>query len=200
MTNKRHYITGVTPAGLAKYAFISKPETWQGSEVGYSVQIKMSEEDSRKFMEHLLDELEKAKETFDLKPGKRWSKEPSLSMRMDADENILFKFKAKTSVTTRGGDVIKRTIPVVDAKGHPMHIKSLGDGSIIKVAYSAAPYWMSNNQNGMSLYLRAIQVLKYVPYGGNSAESFGFSTDEDGYDVTEDVADEDIVIDDSAEF
>ncbi len=42
MANKRHYIAGVTPAGLAKYAFISKPETWQGTEVGYSVQIKMN--------------------------------------------------------------------------------------------------------------------------------------------------------------
>lgn len=200
MANKRHYIAGVTPAGLAKYAFISKPETWQGTEVGYSVQIKMSEEDTKAFMEQLTDELEKAKESIELKPGKRWSKEPSMSMRTDAEGNILFKFKAKTTITTRGGETIKRSIPVVDAKGHPMHITSLGDGSIIKVAYSASPYWMSNNQNGMTLYLRAIQVLKYVPYGGGTAESFGFSTDEDGYDVTEDAAEDEEFVADDAEF
>ena len=43
---------------------------------------------------------------------------------------------------------------------------------------------MSNNNNGLACYLRGVQVIKYIPYGGNDAASLGFSTNEEGYDST----------------
>lgn len=182
-TMKRVFVNGVTPKGKAMYAFLRKVETYEGKELGYSIQIVLSPEETKAFKQHLIDEFEKAKESYDLKPGKRWSAEPSLGMHEREDGTVTFKFKCKHMYTDREGAIVKRTVPVVDAKGHPIKADTLGNGSIIRISYSLAPYWMSNNQNGLSLYLRGVQVLKYIPFGGDDAASLGFAV-EDGYDST----------------
>lgn len=182
MANK-NYINGVTPKGKAYYAYLRKPEMYEGKELGYSIQIAFdNQKEADAFKNKILDEFEKAKSDFELKPGKKWSKEPTIGMHTLSDGTVTFKFKCKRTYKTKAGDTVKRTIPVVDAKGHPIKANNLGNGSIVRVSYSMSPYWMSNMVNGMSLYLRGVQVLKYVPYGGNDAASLGFSTDEEGYD------------------
>lgn len=181
---KRMFVNGVTPKGKAMYPFLRRVEEYEGKELGYSIQIILSPEDTKAFKNHLMSEFEKAKSSYDLKPGKKWSAEPTMGMHEREDGTVCFKFKCKHQFTDRAGEVVKRTVPVVDAKGHPIKADTLGNGSIIRISYSIAPYWMSNNQNGLSLYLRGVQVLKYVPYGGNDATSLGFSIDEDGYDAT----------------
>lgn len=185
-TQKRTYINAVTPKGECYYAFIRRPETYEGQELGYSIQISFSEKETETFRQMLLDEFEKAKESFELKPGKKWSKEPSIGEHTLSDGTVAFKFKCKKTYKTKAGEEMTRTVPVVDAKGHPIKANNLGNGSIIRVSFAASPYWMNNNTNGLALYLRGVQVLKYVPYGGTDAASLGFSTDEEGYDSTVD--------------
>lgn len=198
----RQFINGVTPKGECYYAFLRKPEMYEGNEVGYSIQIKMSEKDSKAFEDKLLTALEDAKDSFDLRAGKKWSKEPSYGKHVMKDGSVVFKFKAKTEMKSKTGEIKKRTILVVDAHNNPIKAEDLGNGSIVKIAYAAAPYWMNNNVNGMALYLRGVQVLKYVPFGGNTAEGLGFEVDETGYNSKEDTrlkeADEDD--DDMLEF
>lgn len=186
--NKRQFITGVTPKGTAYYAFLRRPEMFQGQEVGYSIQISFQDDkQTEEFTNYIMAEFEKAKSSIELKPGKRWSKEPTIGMHVLQDGTVTFKFKAKRTYKTKAGEEMTRTIPVVDAKGHPIKAANLGNGSIVKIAFSMSPYWMSNTTNGMAMYLRGVQVLKYVPYdGGTDAKSLGFSTDEDGYDSTVD--------------
>lgn len=195
MAQNRKFINGVTPAGLAQYAFISKPEVWEGKEVGYSITLRMNDEDTKEFVAMLNGIIDKAKEN-----GKKWRKEPYMGMHTDADGHIVFKFKAKPTVTTRGGETIKRTIPVVDAKCKPLDVKYFGDGTVVKVAYSLSPYWVSSAVNGIGLYLSAIQVIKYVPFVSGKGNSYGFKV-EDGYDSAEaDEAAEEFVDIDNAEF
>lgn len=182
----RQFINGVTPKGECYYAFLRKPEMYEGNEIGYSIQIKMSEKDAQEFEDMLLTALEDAKDSFELKAGKKWSKEPSIGKHTLKDGSVVFKFKAKTEMKSKTGEIKKRTILVVDAHNNPIKAEDLGNGSIIKVAYAAAPYWMNNNVNGMALYLRGVQVLKYVPFGGNTAEGLGFEVDETGYNSKED--------------
>ncbi len=182
----RQFINGITPKGECYYAFLRKPEMYEGNEIGYSIQIKMSEKDAQEFEDMLLTALEDAKDSFELKAGKKWSKEPSIGKHTLKDGSVVFKFKAKTEMKSKTGEIKKRTILVVDAFNHPIKAEDLGNGSIIKVAYAAAPYWMNNNVNGMALYLRGVQVLKYVPFGGNTAEGLGFEVDETGYNSKED--------------
>lgn len=183
-TMKRTFTNAVTPKGECMYAFIRRPETYEGQELGYSIQIALSQKDTVAFRQMLMDELEKAKSSYELKPGKRWSKEPSIGEHTLSDGTTTFKFKCKRTYKTKAGEEMTRTVPVVDAKGHPIKATNLGNGSIIRVSFAMSPYWMNNTTNGLALYLRGVQVLKYVPYGGNDAKSLGFSTDEDGYDST----------------
>lgn len=182
----RQFINGITPKGECYYAFLRKPEMYEGNEIGYSIQIKMSEKDAQEFEDMLLTALEDAKDSFELKAGKKWSKEPSIGKHTLKDGSVVFKFKAKTEMKSKTGEIKKRTILVVDAFNHPIKAEDLGNGSIVKIAYAAAPYWMNNNVNGMALYLRGVQVLKYVPFGGNTAEGLGFEVDETGYNSKED--------------
>lgn len=198
----RQFINGVTPKGECYYAFLRKPEMYEGNEIGYSIQIKMSEKDAQEFEDMLLTALEDAKDSFELKAGKKWSKEPSIGKHTLKDGSVVFKFKAKTEMKSKTGEIKKRTILVVDAFNHPIKAEDLGNGSIVKIAYAAAPYWMNNNVNGMALYLRGVQVLKYVPFGGNTAEGLGFEVDETGYNSKEDtrLKDTDEEDDDMLEF
>lgn len=193
---QREFIKGVTPEGLAQYAFLNKPETFNGEEVGYSITLRMNDEDTKEFVAMLNGLLDKAKE----ENGKKWRKEPYMGMHADADGHIVFKFKAKSMVKTRGGETVKRTIPVVDSKCNPMKVSSLGNGTIVRIAYSLSPYWVSSNVNGIGLYLNAVQVVKYVPY--TPKKDYGFTVVEGGYEATEEPeeAEEEFVDIDNAEF
>lgn len=194
---KREFINGVTPEGLAQYAYLSKPEVWEGKEIGYTITLRMNDKDTQDFLDKLNGILEKAKEN-----GKKWRKEPFMGIHKDAEGHIVFKFKASSKVTTRGGETIKRTIPIVDAKCQPLDVKYLGDGTVVKVAYSLSPYWVSSAVNGIGLYLSAVQVIKYVPFVSGKGNSYGFKV-EDGYDssseANEEAAEEFVDID-NAEF
>lgn len=194
----RKFINGVTPEGLAQFAFLTKPETWEGKEMGYSITLRMNDEDTKEFVAMLNGVLDKAKEN-----GKKWRKEPFMGMHTDSDGHVVFKFKAKTTVITRGGEIIKRTIPIVDGKCKPMKVNSLGNGTVVRVAYSLSPYWVSSAVNGIGLYLNAVQVIKYVPYTPKKKDSFyGFTVVEDGYDSeAEEAPEEEEFVDiDNAEF
>lgn len=55
----------------------------------------------------------------------------------------------------------------------------MGRESEYEVRYAIAPYWMNKANNGVSLYLEAIQVLELVEYGGNrNASAYGFEAEE----------------------
>lgn len=187
----RQFINGITPKGECYYAFLRTPEVYEGNEIGYSIQIKMSEKDAAEFEDMLLNALEGAKDSFELKAGKKWSSEPSIGKHVLKDGSVVFKFKARTEVKSKTGEVKKRTILVVDAFNNPIKADDLGNGSIIRIAYAASPYWMNNNVNGMALYLRGVQVLKYVPFGGTTAAGLGFTVDTTGYNSKEDAYEED---------
>lgn len=174
----------LTPRGTAMYPHVRKPEFYQGAEVGYTVQLQLSKEDTAKLAKRLEAELEAAKGDSAFK-GKRWSKEPNMGMKYDKNDDIYFKFKTSTNIKTKTGEIIPRNIPVFDAHGNPFK-GDFGHGSIIRVRFSVNPYWMSSSNNGLSLYLDAVQVIKYVEPGSavGNAEAYGFEK-EDGFDVKE---------------
>ncbi|PWM76713.1 MAG: hypothetical protein DBY32_11355 [Phascolarctobacterium sp.] len=172
-----------TPKGVAWYPHLRTPETFEGSEIGYTIKVMFDTETALKFQQHLEAELEKAKAAF---PGKNF-KNPFLGASEDNDGNLMFKFKANTSFKTKAGDIIHRTIPIYDSTGKPLDEKAdIGTGSVVRVAYSIFPYYKSAQTNGLSLRLEAVQVIEYKAPYSKDAESYGFGTEEGGY-----VADED---------
>ena len=65
---KRQFVNGVTPKGEARYAFLRKVETYEGQELGYSIQITFDAKTTKEFKAYLEQEFEKAKESYELKP------------------------------------------------------------------------------------------------------------------------------------
>lgn len=191
---KTEYTKIVTKAGEAFYAHLREPEVYEGKELGYSIQLKLSKEDTDDLMAKLEAKLEKAKSEMKLKAGRKWSKEPFMGFKTDKDGDIVFKFKASTTIHTRAGEELPRTIAVFDATGKPIKGDNIGNGSIVKVAATIIPFHVSNAVNGLSLRLNAVQVLNLVEYGqGGSAKSYGFG-EEEGY-----VCEDNVVSTDEAE-
>lgn len=168
-----------TPKGTALYPHLRKPEYYEGAEVGYTIQMRFSKEDTDKLIEALENELDAAKGSSDFK-GKKWTN-ARIGTKEDKNGDIVFKFKTKTSYKTKAGDIVQRTVPIFDAKGKPIK-GDIGTGSICKVRFTTNPYHKSATNCGLTLYLDAVQVIDFKEPGGASAESFGFDV-EDGFSV-----------------
>ena len=182
MAGKRDYTQGTTPKGSVLFAHVFTPETYEGKEVGYTIQLKLNEIDTKAFMAVIDEELEKAKHSIKLKPGQKWSSEPFLGYREYKDGDIVFKFKTASSFTTKAGEEITRTIPVFDAHGKPIKEKiNIGNGTIARVAYTLIPYWVSKVVNGIKLRLEAVQIIDLKEYGEKEAKGYGFGDEEGGF-------------------
>ena len=187
--------TIVTPKGTAMYPCLRTTETYMGTDTGkYSVQIKLSEEDTKELMDTLEKEWEAASTSPDFKDKKfKRGTVPNLSYREDKDGDIIFKAKTNATFKSKTGEVFTKTIPIFDSKGHPIK-GDIGHGSIIKLAVSLAPYAVSATNYGIAMYLNGVQVITMKHRGeyGADASSLGFGAEE-GYSVEEEEAAEDAV-------
>lgn len=189
---KREFTTGVTPKGSLLFPHIYEPETYEGKDVGYTVNIKFDQKETDALIAVIDEELEKAKHSIKLKPGQKWSAEPFMGYREDKDGDIVFKFKANSHYQTKSGELHKVTIPVFDAHGKPIKDPlSIGNGTIAKIAYTLVPYWISKVVNGVKLRLDAVQIIDLKEYGQKDAKGFGFGAEE-GFSADDVEAEDDV--------
>lgn len=182
---KREFTQGVTPKGSLLFPHIYEPETYEGKDVGFTVNIKFDQKETDAFIAVIDKELEKAKHSIKLKPGQKWSAEPFLGYKEDNDGDIVFKFKANSHYQTKSGEIHKVTIPVFDAHGKPIKDPlNIGNGTIAKVAYTLVPYWISKVVNGIKLRLDAVQIIDLKEYGEKDAKGYGFG-EEEGFSAPE---------------
>ena len=174
----------VAPKGTAMWAYLDKPEEFNGSIVGYTITLVPSKEDADKLISQLEEVLEEAKQDERFK-GRKWAAEPMMGYKEDANGNLVFKFKQKASYVDKKGRTHKLGVRIFDAVGNPMNPKAtiIGNGSIIRVAFTPIPFNVNKNVNGVSLRLEAVQVLKLEEYKKDTTNmgSFGFSEVSDGF-------------------
>lgn len=174
----------VTPKGTAMWAYLDKPEEFNGTVVGYTITLVPSKEDADKLISQLEEVLEEAKQDERFK-DRKWAAEPMMGYKEDAKGNIVFKFKQKASYVDKKGKTHKLGVRIFDAVGNPMNPKAtiIGNGSIIRVAFTPIPFNVNKNVNGVSLRLEAVQVLKLEEYKKDTTNmgSFGFSEVSDGF-------------------
>ena len=172
----------VTCKGKAFYPHLRTPEMFEGNDLGFTIKLIPSVEDAQKFEEFLRHELAKAA-TLPEFAGKKLNDAASLlGMGETPEGDTFFKFKTKSTYTTKSGDVLNRVIPIYDSQGKPLPKNTeVGHGSIVKVAYSIHPYYKTKTIKGLTLYLNAVQVLELVERGERDASSFGFDAEEGGY-------------------
>ena len=154
--------------GTAKWCHILKP-----NEYGYfGVDLYGEEvEDHITEFEALRDEAYEAV----VAAGKKAMKADVYKEDDEGNKFISFKLPAKNY---DGEDNKIEIYDVTGAKVTDTWSQLVGNGSIIKIKYRAAPYYMASTKMvGISYRVYAIQVIKLVEYKGASDSGFGDESD-----------------------
>lgn len=179
--------------GKAMWCHLASTETFNGTDTNkYSITLVPSMDDMNNLMQEAQTIWEEFKETL---KNKKFAAEPNMgSYREDDNGDASVKFVTNAHIVTKAGKEIDKVVPVFDGAERPVSRKikgSIGNGSVVAVAYQLFPYYNTSKNFGVSFRLQAVQLLKYVPYGnGADASSFGFKKHEGAFDSTS-VIDED---------
>jgi len=170
----------VTPAGIAVYPWLNTPDTKFNPEGEYRTKLTIKSEGNQDFLNFLNDLTEKSLEEAKQKnPGKK-IKVGNEAYNENEDGTITLSFKLKAKVTPKSGDPFEQKVAIFDAKGKPTKAV-VGGGSKIKVSFEAIPYYTAIAGAGVSLRVRAVQVLELKEYSkGGDGSSYGFG-EEEGY-------------------
>ena len=186
---KNKYTKIVTPIGIAQYPWLSSPDT-KFSEVGdYKTNLILSKKDAQDVIS-MIDTAreESVKIGAEKSNGKKVKQaDPPYYDEVDDDGkptgNVILKFKCKAKVTTKSGESFENKPTLFDAKGKPMLNVNVWGGSELKVSAELIPYFTSMVGAGVSMRLRAAQIIKLIEGGSNSSGD-GFK-EEEGYEHSE---------------
>jgi hypothetical protein len=175
-----------TPAGIAQYPYLNKPDTKFNPDGDYKVNLELPIEEAQQLIAKL-DELHEAAKAKAKKenPGKK-IKDGSPGYDINEETGaVTFKFKTKAKITTKNGDSFAQKVAIFDAKGKPLvNAPNIGSGSKLKVSFETVPYFTAIAGAGLSLRVKAVQLLELREFSsGGNAEAYGFS-EEDGYEAT----------------
>lgn len=186
----------ITPKGSFIYPWLTKADTRFNPEGVYSCGLSMAADEAESFIKKLDDLLEKTYQDA-VKAAKpqdknKLSKEEAWSVVYDSDGNetdrVSIKTKLKATITAKDGTTYTQAPKLFDSKGQPLPAKiSPYGGTIGKLSVEAVPYTMASTKKvGISLRLKAAQVINLVQGGGGGdADSYGFGK-EDGFEVSSD--------------
>jgi len=174
-----------TPAGIAQYPYLTKPDTKFNPDGEYKISVEIPGAAAQDIVTFLDEQFEasvaKAKKD---NPGKK-IKEGDVPYSVNDDTGkVTVRFKLKAKVTPKQGDPFEQRPALFDAKGKPIGADAkIGGGSKVKVAYELVPYYTAIAGAGISLRLKAVQVIDLVEFsGGASSEAYGFG-EEEGYEA-----------------
>jgi hypothetical protein len=174
-----------TPAGIAQYPYLTKPDTKFNPDGEYKISVEIPGAAAQDIVTFLDEQFEasvaKAKKD---NPGKK-IKEGDVPYSVNDDTGkVTVRFKLKAKVTPKQGDPFEQHPALFDAKGKPIGADAkIGGGSKVKVAYELVPYYTAIAGAGISLRLKAVQVIDLVEFsGGASSEAYGFG-EEEGYEA-----------------
>jgi len=183
---KNKYTKIVTPIGIAQYPWLSSPDT-KFSEVGdYKTNLILSKKDAQDVIS-MIDTAreESVKIGAEKSNGKKVKQaDPPYYDEVDDDGkptgNVVLKFKCKAKVTTKSGESFENKPTLFDAKGKPMTNVNVWGGSELKVSAELIPYFTSMVGAGVSMRLRAAQIINLIE-GGSNSSGYGFK-EEEGYE------------------
>jgi hypothetical protein len=201
---KPKLVKGTTPRGVFVFPALTKPdygnEAFPQPDGVYKVNLKLTEEEAEPLIKKLTPIYEQAEKDgqaeFDALPVANRKKLKNGFQLNDMYETeydketeeptgyVIFKFKMKASGKNKKGEKWTRKPGLFNAKGVALkNPPNIWGGTEGKVSFEVSPYFIAGQgQAGISLRLQAVQILELVSEGSKSASSFGFSSDEDGYD------------------
>lgn len=145
-------------------------------------------------MKLVVDGIAKSVEEAKKEPKNKGKKIKPADAPYKTDEEagtITFNFKQKAKGKTKQGEEFTQQPALFDAQGHPLKAGvKIGGGSEIKVSFEVVPFYTALVGAGVSLRMKAVQILKLQEYQSGNASSYGFEA-EAGFDSSEAPAGED---------
>lgn len=181
MNPKKKLVSIVSPKGLASYPFLNKPSTKFKPEGEYSVKLVLSKEDGEKLVEQIKAVLRDAYKEQCALLKKDKLKMADFPWKETEEGKLEIKFAQTASFTSKTGETYERKIALFDTKGNPVS-DSIGSNSILRCAADVYPWYTPLLGMGVSLRLKAVQVVELVAPSMNlSASAYGFTSEEEGY-------------------
>lgn len=191
------YAKIVSPEGVSKYAWLTKPDTKFDKDGHFKVNLVVSAEEAQPLIQQIDAEMKKSAEIAKEK-NKKAVKMANPPYETETDDtgaetgNIEFKFKRKAQIIASDGKVIPFKVAIFDSSGTPMTDTNVWSGSKMKVSAELVHWYTAMAGAGVSLRLRAVQITELVEGGSDNASGYGFDKVDNGYvapeKVKEDVA------------
>jgi len=179
-----------TPKGVAKFPYIQQPDTKFDADGVFTTKLVLNGSDPKavEFIERITkatDEHVAKVKAEDPKKSKWGTSYPFTQEQNDEGQdtgNWIVKASQAAKVTTKDEKVLTFSVAVFDANAKPVDpVPAIYGGSEIKMSGDMVPFAMgSTKQIGISLRLRAVQILKLVTGRNADASDFGFEGDPDG--------------------
>ena len=169
--------TITTPAGIARYPHLNRPDTKFDDAGVYKVNLELTAEEAEPF----LKEVEALVSEF-VAEKKRELKKDKLKMHAapweENDGLVQLKLKVKAMGKGKDGETYSRQPKLFNSAGEII-TDNIGGGSRIKVAVLPYVWYTASLGAGITLQPKAVQVLDLVTWGdGGSAVSYGFDVEE----------------------
>lgn len=180
-------INVTSPKGKALWCKIHEPDRTFNDKGELSTQLVCDPEDESvkafiKTLEDLRDQaFKETKESMTEAKAAQVKQRGVYSQQLDENGNatgsIIFKFKLN-NIDDRKAEGRQHEIPVVDAGKKPVvNVPNIGNGSVIRCAGFANPYFMANTKEvGVSIIWNKLQLIDLIEYSGG--DNFG---EEEGY-------------------
>lgn len=177
-----------TPAGNAIWPKLTKPDTKFNAEGEYTTKLAIPCEEAQELIAELDKAYEQSQEIAkERNPGKK-IKQAAKPYTLEEDDqgnetgNIILSFKCKAKLTDKQGNSFPNAPKLFDSKNKEFpKDQDIWGGSTLRIAFNPVPYYTAMVGAGVSLRLKAVQVINLVSGGGGgNGASYGFG-EEDGY-------------------
>lgn len=185
----------VSPKGRLGYPFLTKPDTKFNSEGEYKTHLFLASDEAEGLIAKLNEGVAKAVANAKADPKNKGKKikEADLPVQWNEDETeVRLSFKLKATGKKRTGETFTQKPALFDAKGKPLpEGVKIGSGSMAKVSFEVIPFFTALVGAGVSLRMKAVQVINLKEFGSaGNGSAYGFD-EEEGDEIDGSVSEED---------
>jgi hypothetical protein len=177
------FIRVTTPVGIAAYPRLTTPDTKFDADGVYSIDLDLDPKDKEvtTFLASLKKASDVAYEQICKDRGGKKLKRASFPTKETEDGMIRIKFKLKAKAGNADKSWSQKPM-LFDASGKAIaEALNVGSGTKCKVSFEVIPYFTAMVGAGVSLRLKAVQILELKEYTpGDNFDAYGFKS-EDGF-------------------
>jgi hypothetical protein len=172
----------VTGSATFKYPHLQKADTKFNPDGEYKVTLIFDNSDAEDFTKLVDEELKKSIANAKLKNNGKSIKTANVPYKTNDEGKLEATFKLKAvGKSSKTGNTWTQKPAIFDAKGKPAELtETIWGGTKGKVSYQIIPYYTAMIGAGVTLRLKACQILELVT-GQSGGDSYGFSKEE-GYE------------------